>query len=165
MNLRATAFLGSLAIILHVAAQTPPSPPMEQVSPDRTSEGAADKPGLGPGQPAKEPVVYTFVEQLPEFPGGPERMMDYLRTNVKYPQEAMDAGIQGKVFVRFVVNADGRISDVTVLSGVPGGAMLDKEAVRAVKAMPNWTPGQLGGKAVATSMTLPIAFHLPKGGK
>ena len=165
MNLRATTSIGSLALILHVAAQTPPPPPAVEVTPSMESINVeADEPAV-PVEKVDEPAVYTVVEQMPEFPGGQERMMDYLRKNVKYPQEAMDAGIQGKVFVRFVVNADGRISDVTVLRGVPGGAVLDKEAVRAVKAMPNWISGQQGGKAVATSMTLPVVFHLPKGGK
>ena len=165
MNLRATTSIGSLALILHVAAQTPP-PAVQEAAPTKiTTVVAVDPETPAAVEQVGEPAVYTVVEQMPEFPGGQERLMDYLRKNVKYPQEAMDAGIQGKVFVRFVVNADGRISDVTVLRGVPGGAILDKEAVRALKAMPNWIPGQQGGKAVATSMTLPIAFHLPKGGK
>jgi protein TonB len=78
--------------------------------------------------------------------------------NIKYPQEAKEKGIQGKVFISFTVNVDGSLTDVIVLK--PVNKLLDEEAVRVVKSMPNWIPGKDGNKTIAAQMTLPIDFRL-----
>ncbi|MFV0366379.1 MAG: energy transducer TonB [Mangrovibacterium sp.] len=102
--------------------------------------------------------VFIVVEQMPEFPGGVNAMRAYLAKNIKYPVVALENGLQGTVYVSFVVNQDGSIVDVTILRGVDGS--LDKEAVRVVQSMPKWKPGKQGGKAVRVSYQVPISFKL-----
>ena len=105
-----------------------------------------------------EQEVFTIVEQMPSFPGGDQKMYQYLGNNIKYPQVARETGIQGRVFVNFVVEPDGSVSNVKVLRGIGGGC--DEEAMRVVKSMPKWTPGKQRGKAVRVSYTLPVVFKL-----
>lgn len=100
--------------------------------------------------------VFVVVEDMPMFPGG--NVQKWIAKNVKYPVLAMENGIQGKVYIKFVIERDGSITDVKVLRGVD--ASLDKEAVRVVKAMPKWKPGKQRGKPVRVSYTLPINFQL-----
>ncbi len=102
--------------------------------------------------------VFMVVESMPSFPGGDAALMKYLHDNVKYPPIAQENGIQGRVYVQFVVNKDGKIVDVEVLKGVDRS--LDAEAVRVVKNMPAWNPGKQRGKAVRVSYRLPINFTL-----
>lgn len=106
----------------------------------------------------EEEQIFTIVEDDPEFPGGQGALMQYLQSNLKYPTMAREAGIQGTVFVTFVVERDGSITDVRVLRGVGGG--LDEEAIRVVQNMPNWTPGRQRGQAVRVQFNLPIRFVL-----
>lgn len=101
---------------------------------------------------------FTIVEQMPEFPGGQEALTKYIGKELKYPEEAVENGVEGVVFLTFVVETDGKISGVTVLRGL-GGA-LDKEAVRVVSGMPNWIPGKQRGKAVRVKYNLPIRYKL-----
>lgn len=101
---------------------------------------------------------YSVVEQMPEFPGGQSALYKYLQTSIKYPRIATENGIQGKVFVNFVVDRNGGISNVKVVRGVD--TSLDQEAVRVVKLMPKWIPGKQNGEAVRVSFTLPINFAL-----
>ncbi|HEY3369886.1 MAG TPA: TonB family protein [Prolixibacteraceae bacterium] len=101
---------------------------------------------------------YTVVEQMPEYPGGEAALRKYLSNNVHYPQIATENGVQGKVYVNFVVDRDGGISNVKVVRGVDSA--LDKEAVRVVKAMPKWIPGKQNGETVRVSYTVPINFVL-----
>lgn len=108
----------------------------------------------------EEEEIFTVVENMPEFPGGVKAMYEYLGKNIKYPEVAKEAGIQGKVYVSFVVDKDGSITDVKVLRGIPGGKMCDQEAIRVVKAMPKWNPGKQRGKAVKVSYMLPVQFTL-----
>ncbi len=103
-------------------------------------------------------TVYERVETEAEFPGGIPALLDYLRTNIRYPEEAHKANEQGRVIIEFVINKDGSISDVTVLKGV--SESLDKEAMRVVSNMPKWAPGKVNGQDVASSYTLPIVFAL-----
>lgn len=105
-----------------------------------------------------EAEVFTIVEQMPSFPGGDAKMYEYLGKNIKYPQIARETGIQGRVFVNFVVEPDGSVSNVKVLRGIGGGC--DEEAMRVVKAMPKWSPGKQRGKTVRVSYTLPVVFKL-----
>jgi len=106
----------------------------------------------------KESAPYTIVEQMPEYPGGEDALRKYLSTAVKYPRIATENGVQGKVFVNFVVDKNGSISNVKVLRGVDSA--LDQEAVRVIKAMPKWIPGKQNGETVRVSYTIPINFVL-----
>lgn len=101
---------------------------------------------------------YSVVEQMPEFPGGEAALLKYLNTSVKYPKIATENGIQGKVYVGFVVDRNGGISNVRIARGVDES--IDKEAMRVVKAMPKWMPGKQNGEPVRVSFTLPINFVL-----
>ena len=109
-------------------------------------------------QTKKNNMVFDVVEVMPQFPGGQIAMLQYLMKNIKYPEQAMKEGIQGRVTVRFIVEKDGSISDVKpVLSVHP---LLNKEAVRVVESMPKWTPGKHNGKPVRVRFNLPVMFKL-----
>lgn len=105
-----------------------------------------------------EEVPFIIVENMPTFPGGDKKMMEYVAKNVKYPQLAKEMGTQGRVFVSFVVEKDGSISNVELLRGIGNGC--DEEAIRVVKSMPKWNPGLQCGRAVRVSCNLPISFKL-----
>jgi protein TonB len=105
-----------------------------------------------------EGEVFQVVEQMPEFPGGMEKLMEYLSKNIKYPSIAQENNIQGRVIVEFVVNKDGSIVDPKVMRSVDSS--LDNEAMRVIKAMPKWTPGKQRGKAVRVRYTVPVLFRL-----
>ena len=102
--------------------------------------------------------VYQIVEEMPQYPGGEQALMDYVAKNIVYPQEAKDKEISGRVFVSFVVEKDGSINEVKVLKGIGGGC--DEEAVRVVKAMPKWKPGKMKGEPVRVNYQLPVFFKL-----
>jgi protein TonB len=106
------------------------------------------------------PIIYDFVDEIAEFPGGKAEMIAYLATNIKYPENALKLGLQGKCYLRFIVSENGYISNVKVMRGVPDCPECDKEAIRVVKSMPNWIPGKLNGKAVNSVFNLPVAFKL-----
>jgi len=105
-----------------------------------------------------EAEIFTVVESMPEFPDGTVELYRYLNDNIKYPPLAKESGIQGRVFVNFVVEPNGNISNVKVLRGIGGGC--DEEAVRVVENMPTWKPGKQRGRAVRVSYNLPIKFTL-----
>ncbi|WP_282014083.1 TonB family protein [Marinifilum flexuosum] len=105
-----------------------------------------------------EDLPFVLVEDMPSFPGGIAALTKYLNENVKYPEEARKNGIQGRVFVNFVIDTDGSVVDVKIVRGVH--ALLDAEALRVVKAMPKWKAGKQRGKPVRVSYTLPIEFRL-----
>ena len=106
----------------------------------------------------EEPEIFTIVEKMPSYPGGEKALFKYLGDNIKYPAMAKDAGITGKVFVNFVVNETGKITDVKILRGIGGGC--DEEAMRVIKNRPKWNAGKQRGKAVKLSDNLPIKFTL-----
>jgi len=109
-------------------------------------------------QTKKNDMLFSVVEVMPQYPGGQIAMMKYIMENMKYPEQAMKEGIQGRVTVRFIVEKDGSISDVKpVLSVHP---LLNKEAVRVVESMPKWTPGKHNGKPVRVRFNLPVMFKL-----
>ncbi len=109
-------------------------------------------------QQPNEDRVFTVVEEMPEFPGGRDELINYLSTSVNYPEEAKKKGIQGRVFLNFIVDYDGSIDSVKVLRGIGGGC--DEEAIRVIAAMPNWKPGTQRGEAVRVSYNIPIKFTL-----
>ena len=106
----------------------------------------------------EEQEIFQIVEEMPDFPGGTAKLVDYLQKNIKYPQMARESGIQGRVFVNFVVEPDGHVSNVKIMRSLGGGC--DEEAMRVVKAMPKWKPGKQRGKAVRVSYILPVVFKL-----
>ncbi|MBQ0128754.1 MAG: TonB family protein [Bacteroidales bacterium] len=105
-----------------------------------------------------EQEIFQIVEEMPSFPGGEQKLLEYVAKNVKYPQIARESGIKGRVFISFVVEPDGSVSNVKVLRGIGGGC--DEEAMRVVKSMPKWKPGKQRGKAVRVSYMLPVNFQL-----
>lgn len=106
--------------------------------------------------------VCLSAEKYPEFPGGTTALFDFINKNVKYPKSARDKGIEGRVFVQFVVEKDGSLSSFTVLRGVSDE--LDAEAIRVLKAMPKWKPGMNDGKPVRVQFTMPFNFKLSDDG-
>lgn len=109
-------------------------------------------------EPEEEQQIFQVVENMPEFPGGNAALMAYLKKNIKYPTICQEQGIQGRVIVQFVVNADGSIVDPQLIK--PINPYLDKEALRVVSGMPKWKPGEQRGKAVRVKFTLPVTFRL-----
>ncbi|HEX7585545.1 MAG TPA: TonB family protein, partial [Prolixibacteraceae bacterium] len=105
-----------------------------------------------------EGSVYTIVEEMPSFPGGVEALNAFINGNLKYPPIALENGIQGRVFVSFVVGKDGEIKNVKVSRGVD--VSIDKEAMRIVKSMPNWYPGKQNGEMVEVAYEIPVSFEL-----
>jgi protein TonB len=120
----------------------PPPPPKQAVS----------------QQNAKE--IFTVVEQMPSFPGGEKALDQFIREHMIYPTEAAQHGTQGKVYVTFVVEADGTLSEIALLRGIGSGC--DEEAVRIVKAMPKWNPGMQRGVAVRVQFNQLIKFEINK---
>jgi len=102
--------------------------------------------------------IFTMVEQQPEYAGGLEAMYKFINKNMKYPAQARRMGVEGQVFVGFVVDAEGRISEVKTIKGI--GAGCDEEAMRVIQLMPPWKPGRQSGKAVKVRFVLPIKFKL-----
>jgi len=105
-----------------------------------------------------EAEIFTVVEESPSFPGGDEARIRFLTDNIKYPQIARESSIQGTVYVTFVVEKNGNVTDVRILRGIGGGC--DEEAVRVIKAMPRWNPGKQRGKPVRVQFNMPIKFTL-----
>jgi len=101
---------------------------------------------------------FVTVEQMPSFKGGEDALKKFIADNLKYPETAKKAGIQGRVTVRFVVAASGKLNDITIIRGIDPSC--DKEAIRVIKAMPDWEPGKQNGKAVPVYYTLPLVFKL-----
>lgn len=124
-----------------------------------TTPGSTDTPDLLPEEVGEDnSEVFVVVEEQPSFPGGNEAMMQFLADNIKYPKEAQEKGTEGRVIVNFVVEKDGRLSDFNVVRGVD--PLLDSEALRVLKSMPNWTPGKQREEIVRVRFTLPVVFRL-----
>lgn len=105
-----------------------------------------------------EAEIFTVVEESPQFPGGHDARLKFLEENIHYPDEARNSLVQGTVYISFVVEKDGSITDIRVLRGI--GAGCDEEAVRVIKLMPRWKPGKQRGKPVRVHFNLPIKFSL-----
>ena len=111
-----------------------------------------------PPKHVEENKVFDVVEQMPSFPGGPQALLQYLNSNVKYPVVAQENGVQGRVVISFVVEKDGSVTDVQVAKSVDPSR--DKEAQRVVKSMPHWIPGKQNGSAVRVKYVVPVSFKL-----
>ena len=114
-----------------------------------------------PEKTNNDKVVFQVVEQMPQFPGGDNGLFKYLAESIRYPVDAQESGIQGRVICQFIIDENGQVNDVKVVRSVD--ASLDAEAIRVIKAMPKWTPGQQRGKSVSVQYTLPINFRLDAG--
>lgn len=114
--------------------------------------------GVSPPSPSEDEKVFDVVERMPSFSGGEAAMMQYISSNIRYPKDAEDNGIQGRVIVQFVVCKDGSISGAKVLKGV--APSIDKEAIRLVNNMPKWIPGIQNGKPVNVNYRVPLTFRL-----
>jgi len=122
-----------------------------------SSENQASKPAI---QKPGNKDIYEKVEKMPMYPGGVNELMSYLAKNIKYPADALAKGIQGRILVRFIVNNVGKIEKTEILRGL--NPSCNKEALRVVNAMPEWTPGEQNGKKVSVYYTLPIVFKLDR---
>jgi protein TonB len=102
--------------------------------------------------------VFVNVDVMPEFPGGMDDLSYFIYTHIKYPDDAIKAGIEGRVIVSFIIDETGKVKNVKTLKGVH--PLLDKEAERVVSLMPNWIPGKHNGKNVKVQFNLPVTFSL-----
>jgi protein TonB len=102
--------------------------------------------------------VFTIVEEMPSFPGGDAERNKFFAENIQYPKQAADLGIQGIVYISFIINASGKMEDAKIIRGIGGGC--DQEALRVVKLMPPWKPGRQNGKTVRTLFNMPVYFKL-----
>lgn len=113
------------------------------------------------GQPSKIEMPedpFLIVEDMPSYPGGDAALLGFISKNIKYPRQAKRMGVEGKVHLSFVIDTDGRVTDVKVLRGI--GAGCDEEAVRVLKLLPNFSPGKQRGVPVKVQMQLPVSFQL-----
>ena len=115
---------------------------------------------LDQGEPKDEivDVIHDIVESMPSFEGGIAEFYKFVGNNLKYPAQARRMGIEGKVFVHFIIDKDGSLSDIKVVRGI--GAGCDEEVVRIVQMSPKWNPGKQRGRPVRVRMMLPITFKL-----
>ena len=102
--------------------------------------------------------VYDQVDQMPEYPGGFQKLVQFMTQNMNYPESAKDRGTEGTVYVSFVVDKDGNVTQAEVKKGVT--TELDEEALRVVNSMPAWNAGKQDGKTVNVKMVLPVKFAL-----
>ncbi len=102
--------------------------------------------------------LYEVVEELPSYNGGTEALQKFLETNVRYPEEAKKAGIEGKVYVNFIVNAEGRVMEAKIMRSV--SPLLNAEALRLTNSMKDWKPGSQHGEELSMAVTMPIEFKL-----
>ena len=131
---------------------------LAEIVKEKTVESVPQDTVKADGLQGKNSTVYDMVEQAPEFPGGPQAMMQFIKDNLKYPQIAKENGIQGRVILQFVVDETGQVTDPKVLRSIDPS--LDTEAIRLVLSMPRWIPGMQDGKAVAVKYTFPVMFSL-----
>jgi protein TonB len=111
------------------------------------------------GDPSDENYVHKTVDELPEFPGGEDKMKEYIHKRIKYPKAALEDGISGRVVLSVIVEKDGSLSGLEILRAIDPD--LDKEAIRIIKGMPKWKPGKYQGEVVRVQYTIPIGFRLP----
>jgi len=140
-----------VSVQVPVPPPPPPPPPPVKAVPQKVEKAGAKK-------VASKDDVFTAVENPPEFPGGEEARVQYMVSSIKYPEVARQKGIQGTVFVTYIVEKDGTISEAKVMQGIGGGC--DEEALRVIKNMPKWTPGTQRGEAVRVQFNMPIKFAL-----
>lgn len=161
------AFMPPIVVDIPVEDEIPIQEEMEEVkaaTETKTGDGDEFAPPVEEGGPpvveTKEAEPETFVDEEAEFPGGYPAMMAFIQKNLVFPETAIENGVQGKCFLRFVVSVGGSISSVQVTKGVPDCPECDKAAVKAIKSMPNWKPGKLNGRSVSSYCSIPINFSI-----
>ena len=140
------------------AAELPPEQleqPVTEEVPD-TLASEEEQPPINPNE--DDPDVLKVVEQLPQYPGGMVEFMKWLTATLKYPEQALQRKIQGKVMISFIVGTDGTLSDIKVMKGAH--KLLDAEAMRVAQLMPKWEAGKNKGKPCKTMVAIPIVFEL-----
>lgn len=147
------------ALNADVAVANPMAKAEEAMAAELAKAEAKASDATAPADTTKN-VVYDVTETMPQFPGGQGVMMKYLAANIKYPASAVKAKKQGRVIVAFVIQKDGSVTNARIVRSVD--SELDAEALRIVKAMPNWTPGTQDGKPVNVRYTIPVVFSLYK---
>jgi protein TonB len=125
---------------------------------DRTDIIDVAKPNIPVGEIPVTEQIFTWAEEMPEFPGGNGELSGFFAKNINYPEIAIRAGIEGKVILSFVVDKRSEIKDVKVLKGV--GAGCDEETMRVIKSMPCWTPGKQNRNVILTRINVPVVFKL-----
>jgi TonB family protein len=133
-------------------------------SPPPTENGVEDvidiEPTLDKQVEIQQEEVFSFAEQMPEFPGGSMKMQEFLSRNIQYPAVCRDKNQQGMVYVQFTVEKDGSLSDIKVVKSISACPLFDKEAVRVVSSMPKWSPATMNGHVVRCMETIPVRFQL-----
>jgi TonB family protein len=165
-SLRKFSAEGKDAVILITTKEASPHRPTPQTPSDSPLKGEGSLPigrigvGLSEGTipSVDDDEVFQVVEEMPQYPGGVEALMDNLKKNLRYPKEAQDARKEGRVIAQFVVEKDGSITGVEVVRSVD--PLLDAEAVRVIREMPKWTPGKQKGEPVRVKFTIPVSFKL-----
>jgi protein TonB len=140
---------------LMVKAQQQPSQKPKDQNADVIIDSPMDTSKNVPYDPYR---IFTSVEQVPEFPGGIAKFFEYIGKNIRYPDEARRKNIQGKVFIGFVVEKDGSLSDIKILRSASPD--LDAEAIRLLKNCPHWKPGVQNGRPVRVAYAMPIVFQI-----
>lgn len=151
----------SLPLRMYVGAPLPPPPaPTVEVLEIREDEPEREEISIQEEEDAGDETIYIVAETMPEFPGGNQAMFNFLKEKMKYPVVALEKKKEGRSICQFIVEKDGTITDVQVVRSA-GVASMDREAVRLIKAMPNWKPGMQRGKLVRVKYTVPVNFKLP----
>lgn len=122
---------------------------------DPTLGGVIETPASAPSD---DPVEFVDLQKSPSFPGGENALLQYLSKNIQYPELAREANLQGLVVLSFIIGKDGSLNDITIVKDLGGGC--GREAVRVIKNMPHWTPGESNGRAVRVRFVLPVRFRL-----
>ena len=161
-KVNATIKTGMNSAITVVAADAEQDAQTSDNKTDKVNDIVKDKEDDDPDlQTNDNDKAYDVVEEMPQYPGGVGKLMEYVSMNVRYPKEAESKSIQGRVVTTFVIEKDGNIADAEVVKSVDPA--LDAEALRVVKAMPKWTPGKQDGKPIRVKYTMPITFALQGG--
>jgi protein TonB len=138
--------------------------PMDDINKTQTNpvdinpETSVEKQPVIVEEPEAKKELFIIAEEMPLFPGGDNERMKFLAQNIQYPQQASELAIQGTVYIQFVVDSKGNITDVKIMRGIGGGC--DEEALRVVKIMPKWHPGKQNGKTVRVLYTMPVTFKI-----
>ncbi len=109
-------------------------------------------------QAQNKEAIFTVVDQMPQFQGGPEGLGSFIRSNLSYPREALDNKIEGVVVAAFIVEKDGSVSNVEIVKGIGHGC--DQEVIRLIRLMPKWTPGKKDNANVRVKLNIPVEFKL-----
>ena len=152
------AFVFCISLISISQTVTPTSIMRDEIILD--TEGDVSPP-IPPTSDEEEEKIYTVVEQNAEYKDGAAALLKFISSTIVYPEYAKDNEIQGRVYLQFIVRTNGSLTDIKVARSVPGGKMLDDEAIRVIKLTSGkWKPARQNGKPVSCNMTLPVVFVL-----